>query len=259
MQLADTLYRVPRRPGLQLLHKRGSDQARELTGWRLRLEPGASATYHSDDEETVVVLQDGAGKMATSAGTWDVSRKSVFDERASALYLPPKAELKVTAREPFEAVLISTPAEGGGKPALVGPDQVKVAARGKSIYSREIHDIFVDDPHTRRLIVGETFNPAGNWSSYPPHKHDGGNGEPRLEEVYHFRVDHPQGFGYHTIYTSQGESVTHAVRDGDTVLIPYGYHPVAAAPGYRVYYLWALSGEVHRLALYMDPEHVWLQ
>ena len=65
MRLADTLYRVPRRPGLQLLHKRGSDQARELTGWRLRLEPGASATYHSDDEETVVVLQDGAGKMAT--------------------------------------------------------------------------------------------------------------------------------------------------------------------------------------------------
>src|SRR5438552_12139196 len=157
MQLANTLFRVPRRSGLQILHRRGPDQARELSGWRLRLEPGASATYHSDDEETVLVLQDGAGKMQTSAGTWDVSRRSVFDERATAVYLPPKAELKVTAREPFEAVLISTPAEGGGKPALVGPDQVKVAARGKSIYSREIHDILVDDPHTKSLIVGDPF------------------------------------------------------------------------------------------------------
>jgi 5-deoxy-glucuronate isomerase len=257
--LANTLYRVPRRPGLQLLQQRGPDGARELTSRRLRLEPGATARYRSEDEETVLILQEGSGRLETSAGSWDVSRKNVFDERATGLYLPPRADLTVSAREPLEAVLISTPAEAGGKPGLVRPDQVKVAARGKEIYSREIHDIFVDDPYTRRLIVGETYNPAGNWSSYPPHKHDGTSGEPRLEEVYHFRIDKPQGFGYHTLYTSGGESFTHAVRDGDTVLIPYGYHPVAAAPGYRLYYLWALAGEVHRLALYLDPDHQWLE
>lgn len=257
--LANTLYRVPRRSGLQLLHKRGPGEARELTSWRLCLEPGATARYRSDDEETVLTVQEGAGRLETSAGSWDVKRKNVFDERATALYLPPRTDLTVSAREALEAVLISTPAEGGGKPALVGPEAVKVAARGKEIYSREIHDIFVDDPYTRRLIVGETYNPAGNWSSYPPHKHDGTDGEPRLEEVYHYRIDQPRGFGYHTLYTAKGESFTHTVRDGDTVLIPYGYHPVAAAPGYRLYYLWALAGEVHRLAFYLDPDHRWLQ
>ena len=88
------------------------------------------------------------------------------------------------------------------------------------------------DPHARRLMVGETFNPPGHWSSFPPHKHDGRNGEPFLEEVYYFRVDPPHGFGHQMLYTEDGESVTHQVRDGDAVLLPYGYHPVSSPPGY---------------------------
>jgi 5-deoxy-glucuronate isomerase len=107
-------------------------------------------------------------------------------------------------------------------------------------------------------MVGETFNPPGHWSSFPPHKHDGRNGEPKLEEVYHYRIDPPQGFGYQTIYTNDGESITHQVRDRDTVLLPYGYHPVSAAPGYRLYYLWAMAGEQRELALYEDPAHRWI-
>ena len=94
-----------------------------------------------------------------------------------------------------------------------------------------MHNIFVDDPHVRRLMVGETFNPPGNWSSFPPHKHDGRDGEPALEEVYYYRVDPPQGFGQQMLYTTDGECVTHSVRDGDTVLLPYGYHPVVVAAG----------------------------
>ena len=81
-------------------------------------------------------------------------------------------------------------------------------------------------------MVGETFNPPGHWSSFPPHKHDGKNGEPFLEEVYHFRVSPAHGFGHQMLYTDDGESVTHQVRDGDAVLLPYGYHPVSSPPGY---------------------------
>jgi 5-deoxy-glucuronate isomerase len=107
-------------------------------------------------------------------------------------------------------------------------------------------------------MVGETFSPSGSWSSFPPHKHDGLDGEPRLEEVYHFRVDLPGGFGIQRLYTSAGEDVSLTVEDGDAVLIPYGYHPVAVAPGYRLYYLWALAGDERRLALYEDPRHRWI-
>ena len=83
-------------------------------------------------------------------------------------------------------------------------------------------------------MVGETFNPPGHWSSFPPHKHDGKNGEPFLEEVYHFRVSPAHGFGHQMLYTEDGESVTHQVRDGDAVLLPYGYHPVSSPPGYSL-------------------------
>jgi 5-deoxy-glucuronate isomerase len=107
-------------------------------------------------------------------------------------------------------------------------------------------------------MVGETFNPPGHWSSFPPHKHDGRNGEPRLEEVYHFRVSPAHGFGHQMLYTEDGEAVTHQVRDGDAVLLPYGYHPVSAPPGYSLYYLWAMAGDQRQLALYEDPAHRWI-
>src|SRR5262249_41580554 len=139
-----------------------------------------------------------------------------------------------------------------------GPSDVVVHNRGRSLYQREVHDLFVGDPHGRRLMVGETFNEIGNWSSYPPHKHDGRDGELRLEEMYYYRIDPPDGFGLNVLYTADGESVTHQVRDGDLVLLPYGYHSVAAPPGYRVYYLWAIAGDERRLAVFEDPAFRWV-
>jgi 5-deoxy-glucuronate isomerase len=256
--LNETLFRQPRVNGLQVLQGRGQAGARELTTRRLRVEAGGSTTFGIDDEETIVVLQSGKGTFAAGGTTWPVSRADVFTERATALYLPPRTELVVTATSPLEAVLFSTPAPAGGKPALVKPEDVRVNMRGRDTYVREVHNIFVDDPYVRRLMVGETFNAPGNWSSYPPHKHDGRDGEPTLEEVYYFRVDPPQGFGQQMLYTNDGECTTHVVKDGDTVLLPYGYHPVSAPPGYRLYYLWGMAGEQRKLALHEDPAHTWV-
>ena len=256
--LTDTLFRVPRHDGLQLLQRRDGTLARELTSWRLRLAPGASQTYSAPGEETIVVLQEGEGRFAAGGSTWAVRRANVFDERATALYLPPGRELTVRADSALEAVLVSTPAPDGGEPVLVGPGEIDPQRRGRDFYTRDVHNILVTDPHVRRLMVGETFNPAGHWSSFPPHKHDGRDGEPVLEEVYHFRIDPPQGFGHQMLYTADGETVTHTVRDGDAVLLPYGYHPVSAAPGYRLYYLWAMAGRERRLALHEDPAHKWI-
>jgi 5-deoxy-glucuronate isomerase len=256
--LSDTLFRVQRTNGLQRLHRRGEHGARELTSWRLRLTAGGTASHVINDEETVVVLQEGRGRFAAASQEWNVARSGVFSERATALYLPPGVELTVTAATALEAVGISTPAPAGGTPVVATPDDVLVNARGRGTYAREVHDIFVRDPHVRRLMVGETFNPAGHWSSFPPHKHDGRDGEPCLEEVYHYRLDPPHGFGHQMLYTNDGEAVTHLVRDGDAVLLPYGYHPVSSPPGYRLYYLWAMAGEQRQLALYEDPAHRWI-
>ncbi len=186
-----------------------------------------------------------------------MARESVFTEHATALYLPPGRELAVRAQTELEAILIATPV---GRPAttatavLIAPEQVRIDHRGKGNYRRDVHDILVDDPFAQRLLVGETFNPPGHWSSFPPHKHDGRDGEPALEEVYHFRVDPPSGFGQQLLYSGE-ETAAHLIRDGDAVLLPYGYHPVAAPPGHRLYYLWALAGNERRLAIYEDPQH----
>jgi 5-deoxy-glucuronate isomerase len=256
--LRDTLYRLPRQDGLQLLQRRGDGGARELTTWRLRLTRGAQHQYVSPGEETILIVQSGTGTVAVGGEAFAVSRSDVFAQRACAVYVPAGETATISASSGFEAILVSTTATPGGKPVLVQPADVLVNARGRDTYAREVHDIFVTDPHAQRLMVGETFNPPGHWSSYPPHKHDGRDGEPVLEEVYYFRISPSQGFGQQMLYTIDGECIAHVVRDGDAVLLPYGYHPVAAAPGYRMYYLWAMAGSQRRLALHEDPDHRWI-
>jgi 5-deoxy-glucuronate isomerase len=258
IMLRDTLYRLPRQEGPQCLQSRGHGGARELTTWRIRLSPGTKAQSHIPGEESVLVVQSGAATVTVSRQHFEVSRKDVFQERATAVYAPPGESIAIDAGSEFEAIVVSTPATGAGRPALVRPGDVRVNARGRDNYAREVHDIFVTDGSAQRIMVGETFNPAGHWSSYPPHKHDGRDGEPVLEEVYYFRIDPPQGFGQQLLYTAEGECVSHVVRDGDAVLLPYGYHPVSSPPGYRLYYLWAMAGAQRKLALHEDPNHQWI-
>lgn len=256
--LNETLFRQPRQQGVHTLQKRGVAGAREMSTHRIHLAPGTSATFRLDDEESVVVLQQGKGTFDIGSEKWTVSRSGVFTERATALYLPAGVELKATGETTLEAVVMSAPAPKGGTPTLITPKDIEVNQRGRANYSREVHNLFVTDSHVQRIMIGETYNPPGNWSSYPPHKHDGKDGEPVLEEVYYFTIDPQQGFAHQTLYTNEGESATHAVRDGDTVLLPYGYHPVAASPGYRLCYLWGMAGAQRKLALHEDPAHKWI-
>ena len=105
------------------------------------------------------------------------------------------------------------------------------------------------------------MNRPGQWSSYPPHKHDTEipGVETRLEEIYFYKVNPKQGFGYQRIYTGdRALDLAVTVENDDLVMIPKGYHPVAAAPGYSVYYLWALAGPERRMTPHDDPQHEWV-
>ena len=184
--LKDTLFRVRRADGLQTLQRRGEHGARELTTHRMTLPAGGSGKFVSADEETVVVLIDGRGQFEAGDHSWSVQRGNVFSDRPTALLLPPAVKLTVSAESPLEAVLISTPAPAGGEPVLCSPNDVAVVERGTDLYQREVRNLFTTDPHARRLMVGETVNAKGHWSSYPPHKHDGKDSEPRLEEMYYY-------------------------------------------------------------------------
>ncbi|HEY7105282.1 MAG TPA: 5-deoxy-glucuronate isomerase [Acidimicrobiia bacterium] len=248
------------------LHRPASAEAgrAELYDGRwLRLERCVLEAGHREvlrapaGDECVVVLVRGAA-------TWngdEVSRPSPFAGRAYAAYLAGDAALDVRATARTE-LLVATSRFGDvdavrTAPVVVDPSMVSVQTRGRAEWEREVHDVVVDQVPARHLMVGETFNIAGGWSSFPPHKHDGADGEPELEEAYTFSFDPPEGFGFQAVEQA-GDPAAFVVRDGDTVGIPRGYHPVCAAPGYRLSYCWVLSGPVRRLEMVEDPRYTWL-
>ncbi|MGH8977842.1 MAG: 5-deoxy-glucuronate isomerase [Acidimicrobiia bacterium] len=218
-------------------------------------EGSAEEVWAPPGEEAVLVLLEGEVEWAGTGA----ARRSVFQDRASAVYLPAGTAVGVSARTRCELALVATLdagiTEGAHPPMVVGPAEVVVHDRGEPGWQREVHDVVVDAIPAVRLLVGETFTPGGQWSSFPPHKHDGGDGEPALEEVYYFRCDQPDGFGLQGLYSASGEAEAVFVRHGSVVGIPGGYHPVCAAPGTHLYYLWALAGAERRLAMYEDPVH----
>jgi 5-deoxy-glucuronate isomerase len=224
-----------------------------------------------DGVEAAVVLLAGDVTIGGEIDPRRARRRDVFDAPATAVYLPPGSSIEITAHERTELALAATVdgdlhAGDDAAPQFVEATDVVIHDRGEPGWQRAVHDIITDSVPAQRLLVGETFNAAGQWSSFPPHKHDGGNDEPALEEVYYYRFDRPEGFGFQGLYEHaepQQEADARAVflRHGSVVGIPRGYHPVCAAPGYRLYYLWALSaaaGTPRALALYEDPAHRWL-
>jgi 5-deoxy-glucuronate isomerase len=208
-------------------------------------------------DEVAIVLLQGEVEWLDEVS----SRTSVFAQRASAVYLPPGAAVDVRATADSELALCATSAGGlraAGAPVLVGEAAVTVEHRGRDGWRRDVHDVIADAVPAQRLLVGETFNAPGAWSSFPPHKHDGRDGEPALEEVYYYRFEQPDGFGFQGLYDRDGDARAEFIRHGSVVGFASGFHPVCAAPGYRLYYLWALAGAERRLAMYEDPAHTWL-
>jgi len=184
----------------------------------------------------------------------------VFDDPPWGLYVPGRSSYQVAALAESELALSYAPWRKSGGAVVVRPDRVSVHERGRPGFRREVRDIMVDNVDADSLLVGETVNRPGEWSSYPPHKHDTviPDLESRLEEVYYYKADPPQGFGFQRIYTddrSLDEALT--VENDDLTLLPRGYHPVAAAPGYKLYYFWALAGPERLMRPHNDPLHEW--
>jgi 5-deoxy-glucuronate isomerase len=212
--------------------------------------------------EALLVVLGGCCDVRADDTVWpDVGlRADVFGGKPSAVYLPPNAVCSVTARGGVEIAVCTALAEAGGEAALIAPGSVGVRQVGEGTYRREIYDILVPESEVgARLIVGETYNPPGLWSSYPPHKHDEHRPpeESKLEEVYHFRVMPARGFGIQRVY-GEGLDETYSVQDRDTVVIAKGFHPVVSAPGYLLYYLWILAGEERIMRPWEDPVHAWI-
>jgi 5-deoxy-glucuronate isomerase len=133
--------------------------------------------------------------------------------------------------------------------------------RGQGSNRRLVHNILPEQDPADSLLVVEVVTPAGNWSSYPPHKHDRDAypQETLLEETYYHRLNPAQGFAFQRIYTDDRTiDSTLLVQDGDCVLVPRGYHPVGAPHGYDLYYLNVMAGPRRAWRFFNDPAHEWM-
>jgi 5-deoxy-glucuronate isomerase len=234
------------------------------------LRKGEEWNSDTEDFEFGFVILGGTCSVTTSQGSWQHigRRPNVFSGMPYGLFLPPRTTFSFRSTS-AQLDLAYGWCQGGGKhPArLVTPDSVSVEIRGGGSATRQINSIFPPGFDCERLVAVEVYTPAGNWSSYPPHKHDvhraDGSGqllEADLEEIYFYKMDKPQGYAVQRVYTSDSrldETIT--ARNNDAVLVPEGYHPVGAAAGYNSYYLNFLAGSAQSLANSDDPEHGWVK
>jgi len=257
-------FRVPRQQGCVTVIPREKTGLEYLEFSLLRLNEGGTWEGETGDYEAALVILGGRGDIRSADDRWQGlgRRADVFDGKATALYLPPHRLFSVAALDgPVAIAVCKALTETGGAPQLILPEDVKSRTVGAHNWRREVQDIVGANVAAIRLLVGETYNEPGAWSSYPPHKHDVASppDEVKLEEIYYFRVQPRQGFGIQRIYTADGSmDEVYAIRDGDAAVIPRGYHPVAAAPGYRVYYLWMLAGPERVMRPRDDPDHAWV-
>lgn len=242
----------------------------ESAGWQyvgfevVALEAGqetAQATLHN---EVVVVILSGIVSVRTKHNEWRNigKRMNVFEKIAPyAVYIPAHDEVEITAETDAKLAFCKAPGKGSYEARLIAPSDIDVEVRGEGHTERLIHHILPETKSADSLLVVEVFTPEGHWSSYPPHKHDVLDlpNESYLEETYYHKISPEHGFAIQRVYTDDRElDETIAVAHNDVVLVPRGYHPVSAPPGYEVYYLNVMAGPVRTWKFTNDKDHEWI-
>ena len=242
-----------------------------------QLDEGGSWSFDTGGNEFALVNLSGRYRVDSSRGSWEGigGRADVFNGGGHALYLPRRTQLTVTAEQAGEFAVTWVPTTEDHEPWLIRPEDVAISVRGGDNVSRQINDLLPPGSPVHRLVLVEVYTPSGNWSSYPPHKHDvhiedesGEVIEADLEEVYFYHIDRPEGFAYQRVYTDEnspmhaaGNPIDALVQVGhnEAVLVPEGYHPVVSMPGYTTYYLNVLAGSAQSLANQEDPDFAWVK
>ncbi len=219
-------------------------------GWRYlsfgvtTLKGGNVMQGHTNGNEMAVVPQLGEFRLEALGQSFELQRESVFTELPHVAYLPPGSAWTVTALSDCTYAHGGAPAEGRLPLRLFRPDEMRTELRGGANAARQVSHILGPDLPAERLLLYEVYTPSGHWSGWPPHRHDGRDGSLYIEETYHYRIQPAGGWAVHRNY-SPGDDLDELLlaRDGDVILAPRGYHPVAAAPGSNVYYLNFMAGE----------------
>jgi 5-deoxy-glucuronate isomerase len=236
----------------------------------LRLDKGEMYTGMVGEHEHVTVILGGRCTFRTSAGDFpNIGRRpDVFSGMPWALYLPRRTQFEIEAlTDSLEIASCWVPTDQDHRARLITPDDSRIEIRGGGNATRQINSIIPPGSDCHRLVCVEVYTPSGNWSSYPPHKHDvhredeqGHLLEADLEEIYFYKINPPEGYAYQRVYTDDRHiDALMMAQNHDAVLVPEGYHPVVSAHGYTTYYLNFLAGSAQSLANSDDPAYAWIK
>ena len=253
---------VPNQPGL---NKLPLNPCKLLDMDLLILNDGETFNGKTGDREVLAVLMGGKGdfKVGSAAFNNVGGRPNPFMGKPHSVYMPFGVDFSVTARGRLEVVLTSAPSTLKVDPYVINPDRCTTGVWGAANFSRNFCQILTlvgqPDLPAARLIVGETFTPSGNWSTFPPHKHETDDlpREAYHEEMYFFKVSPPDGFGLTRYYNNEVDT-GYVIRDNSILMAPNGYHTVVSAPGYTTYYLWFLAGNQRVQGTTDDPALGWV-
>jgi 5-deoxy-glucuronate isomerase len=221
-------------------------------GFEVYRLPGDRLDRSTPGRETCVVVLSGRVRLGADGQEWEGGRESVFDGPPTSIYVPPGVGW--WAEGDAEIAVCTAPASTGAELRLL---RVRHESRGSGGESRAIAHILMEDEPAESLLVTEVITPAGHWSSYPPHKHDTDDPprETYLEETYYHRMKPEGGFAFQRVYTAD-RSLDEALApsDGDVVLVPRGFHPVAAGARHDLYYLNVMAGPFREWRITPDPD-----
>jgi 5-deoxy-glucuronate isomerase len=230
-----------------------------------RLAAGERASEATGETEVILVLVEGKARIAGAGRDWGEmgERMSVWEKTPpAAVYLPAGSDWTAEATTDCVLAVCSAPGKGGHPAQRLGPEGVVPSTRGKGANTRHVLMIAMEDRDVAdSLLVTEVFTPSGNWSSYPPHRHDEDD-YPRmtyLEETYYHRLNPAQGYGIQRVFTEDGSlDETIPVHDHDLVLVPKGHHPCGVPWGYEMYYLNVMAGPIRKWRFQNHPDHDWI-
>jgi len=245
------------------------DVTREQAKWNTinfsvrRLIAGQYWQSHTRNEEAALVILEGRATVDWGQGPREVGgRSDVFSGYPHAIYLPSQTPFEISAITTCEFADCRVPSSAKLAAKIITPADCREEIRGGGNCTRQIVDVIRPEFPADKLLICEVYTPSGNWSSYPPHKHDVHNppSEVDLDETYYYRIAKRDGYAFQRLYDAAGtRDDTLTVTDGDLVLIKDGYHPVVAAHGYDVYYLNVLAGSARSMAASDDPRYAHLR
>ncbi|MCM2533256.1 5-deoxy-glucuronate isomerase [Neobacillus pocheonensis] len=254
-------------PGVTIVHEvTGKNSPLEYVGFKVvDLAPGSTYTEELGKVECCIMALTGKITVSDHKQVFENlgTRESVFEKKPTdSVYVSNDRSFEVEAVSQARVVLCYSPSYNQLPTKLIKAKDNGIEHRGKYSNKRLVHNILPDsDPSANSLLVVEVFTESGNWSSYPPHKHDQDNlpNESFLEESYYHEMNPRQGFVFQRVYTDDRSlDETMAVENGDVVLVPAGYHPVGVPDGYESYYLNVMAGPKRIWKFHNEPAHEWI-